>query len=158
MRWECRERFPRHRGFAIPTCITARSSRTYCDARRDRYLVIFFEVGGEENVLDIPGARATRNFTYMVRGPFHGLQLASTHNDGILVYMLITQCILRPLTVGTYCWYSCYAGRDKVFRYAWARHPSRMTYAWSAEHIISWKTRRTAACISRYSWAIVLQR
>ena len=27
MRWECRERFPRHRGLAIPTCITARAWR-----------------------------------------------------------------------------------------------------------------------------------
>ena len=25
MRRECRERFPRHRGLAIPTCITARA-------------------------------------------------------------------------------------------------------------------------------------
>ena len=43
MRRECRERFPRQRGLAIPTCITAR----------------------------IPGACATRNFTYLVRGPLH---------------------------------------------------------------------------------------
>ena len=28
MRLECRERFPHHRGLAIPTCITARASRT----------------------------------------------------------------------------------------------------------------------------------
>ena len=69
-------RFPRHRRLAIPTCITARSSRTCRDARRDRYLLISFQVGGEENVLDIPGARATRTFTYMVRDPFPVLQLA----------------------------------------------------------------------------------
>ena len=30
--------------------------------------MVFFEVGGEENVPGIPGARATRNFTYLVRG------------------------------------------------------------------------------------------
>ena len=36
MPWECRERFPRHRGLAIPTCITARASRTCRDACRDR--------------------------------------------------------------------------------------------------------------------------
>ena len=35
MRRECRERFPRHRGLAIPTCITARAWRTYRDACRD---------------------------------------------------------------------------------------------------------------------------
>ena len=36
MRRECRERFPRHRGWAIPTCITARASRTCRDAFWDR--------------------------------------------------------------------------------------------------------------------------
>ena len=33
MRRECRERFPRHRGLAIPTGITARA----CDARAVMY-------------------------------------------------------------------------------------------------------------------------
>ena len=36
MRRGCRERFSRHRGLAIPTCITARSRRTCRDACRDR--------------------------------------------------------------------------------------------------------------------------
>ena len=36
MRQECRERFPHHRGLAIPTCITARVWRTCRDACRDR--------------------------------------------------------------------------------------------------------------------------
>ena len=33
---QCRERFPRHRGLAIPTCITARAWRTWRAACRDR--------------------------------------------------------------------------------------------------------------------------
>ena len=68
MRRECRERFPRHRGLAIPTYITARAWRNCRAACRDRYLVISFEVGGGESN---PGARATRKFTYLVRGPRH---------------------------------------------------------------------------------------
>ena len=36
MRLECWECFPYHRGMAIPTCITARVSRTCRDACRDR--------------------------------------------------------------------------------------------------------------------------
>ena len=36
MRRECQERFPNHRGLAIPTCITTRAWRTYRDACRDR--------------------------------------------------------------------------------------------------------------------------
>ena len=69
MRRECREHFPRHRGLAIPTCITARASRTCRDACRGRWLAVSFEVGGGGNVLGIPGACATRNFTYLLRGP-----------------------------------------------------------------------------------------
>ena len=57
-----RKRFPHHPGLAILTCITAR-------AWRDRYLAVSFEVDGRENVPGIPGAFATRNFTYLVRGP-----------------------------------------------------------------------------------------
>ena len=47
MRREYRERFPRHRGLAIPKCITARA--------------VSFEVDGGENAPGIPGACGTRN-------------------------------------------------------------------------------------------------
>ena len=57
MRREFQERFLRHRGLAIPTCITARARRTCRDACRD----------GDENLPGIPGACANRNFTYLVR-------------------------------------------------------------------------------------------
>ena len=70
MRRECRERFPHHRGLAIPTCIRARAWRTCRDACRDWKLGISFEVGGESNVLGIPGACAKLNFTYLVRGAY----------------------------------------------------------------------------------------
>ena len=59
--------FPHYRGLAIPTCITARAWRTCRDACRE--LAVSFEVGSGENVPGIPGARATRDFTYLVRGP-----------------------------------------------------------------------------------------
>ena len=68
MRRECRERFLRHSRLAIPTCITARASRTRCDAYRDRYIGVSIAVGGGENVRDIPGACVTRNFTYLASG------------------------------------------------------------------------------------------
>ena len=64
MRRERRERFPRHRGLAIPTC-------TRRDVCRDRWLAVSIEVGDGENVRGIPGACATRNFTYLIRGPCH---------------------------------------------------------------------------------------
>ena len=69
MRRECRERFSRHPGLAIPTCITVRAWRTYRDACRDSYPAVCFDVGGRENVPGIPSACATHHFTYLVRGP-----------------------------------------------------------------------------------------
>ena len=72
MRRECRERFPRHRELAIPTCIKTRAWRTWRDACQDSLLVVSIEVGGRENVPGIPGACATHNFTYLVRGPLTG--------------------------------------------------------------------------------------
>ena len=65
-----RKRLPRHHGLAIPACITARAWRTCRDACQNRSLVVSFEVGGGENVPGIPGACATRNFTYLSRGSF----------------------------------------------------------------------------------------
>ena len=73
MRRECRERYRRHRGLTIPTCITAHASRTCRDACWDRFVVVSFEVGRGENVPSIPGACATRNFVYLVRGPWKKL-------------------------------------------------------------------------------------
>ena len=52
MRRECRERFPRHRGLAIPTCITARAWRMCRDACRGRWLAVSIEVGCGERVRD----------------------------------------------------------------------------------------------------------
>ena len=42
MRRECRERFPRHRGLAIPTCIMTRAWRTCHDACRDHQLAVYW--------------------------------------------------------------------------------------------------------------------
>ena len=63
MHRDCRERFPRHRLQRKPlvsdpdmhhgTCMSGSLTR-----------------GGGENVPDIPGACATRNFAYLVRGPW----------------------------------------------------------------------------------------
>ena len=77
MHRKCRERFPRHRlqrkQLAIPACITARASHTYRDACWDR--------GGGENVPGIPGSCATRNFTYLARGPCRVSLNGTFHQD-----------------------------------------------------------------------------
>ena len=61
--------FPRLRGLAIATCITACAWLMCRDACRGRYLPVSFEVGCGDNVPGIPGACTTRNVTYLVRGP-----------------------------------------------------------------------------------------
>ena len=66
MRRECRERFPRHRRWAIPTCITARASRTCRDACRDRQLSVSFEIGGGEK--RSRHSRRMRNLQFYVSG------------------------------------------------------------------------------------------
>ena len=72
MRRECRERFPRHRvqrkrlvsypGMHRGTCVT---HVPWCMSGSLIH-------GGGENVPGIPSAYATRNFTYLARGPWHG--------------------------------------------------------------------------------------
>ena len=44
--------------------------RTCRDACRDRSPAVSFELGGGENIPGIPGACATHDFTYLVRGPW----------------------------------------------------------------------------------------
>ena len=68
MRWECRERFPRHilqgkplvsdPGMHHGTCVT---HVPWCISGSPTR-------GGGENVPGVPGACATRNFTYLARG------------------------------------------------------------------------------------------
>ena len=70
MRWECRERFLRHRlqikllfidpGMHHGTCVT---HVPWCMSGS-------LTGGGGENVPGIPGACATRNFAYLIRGPY----------------------------------------------------------------------------------------
>ena len=57
-------------GYVFPADTGERSRRTSRDACLDRWLAVSFEIGGGENVPGIPGACATRNFTY-ARGPWH---------------------------------------------------------------------------------------
>ena len=64
MHRECLGRIPRYRGWAIPTCIT---SHAWCMPGSLTSGFLLIRWGG--NVPGIPGACATRNFTYLARGP-----------------------------------------------------------------------------------------
>ena len=91
MRWECRERFPRHRlerkplgndpGMHHGTCVTHVPWRMSESLTR----------GDGENVPGIPGACATHNFIYLVRGRL-GCQMPFLF---VMIYLPLIGCCLR---------------------------------------------------------------
>ena len=70
---ECRKRFPHHCELAIATFVTAGISASGVWRMLGSLIIGFFKVGGGENVPGNPGACATRNFTYLARGPWNAL-------------------------------------------------------------------------------------
>ena len=69
MRRECRERFPRHRFQRKRLVSDPGIHHGTCDTHMPWCMLGSLTGGGGENVPGIPGACATRNFTYLARGP-----------------------------------------------------------------------------------------
>ena len=71
MRRECRERFPRHHGFAIPTRITAHVTHVlwYMPGSLTSGFLLKLVAGKTFPAFPAHAQTATRNFTYLVRGP-----------------------------------------------------------------------------------------
>ena len=63
--------FPRHRFQRKPLVSDPGMHHGTCDKHVPWCMSGWPTGGGDENVPGIPGAYATRNFTYLVRGPFH---------------------------------------------------------------------------------------
>ena len=70
MRRECRERFPRHRLQSKPLVSDSGMHHGMCMTHVPWCMSGSLAHGGGENVPSIPGACATHNFTYLVRGPW----------------------------------------------------------------------------------------
>ena len=70
MRRECRERFPRHRLQSKPLVSDPGMHHGTCVTHVPWCMSGSLTRGGGENVPGIPGACATRNFTYLARGPW----------------------------------------------------------------------------------------
>ena len=70
MHRERRESFPRHRLQRKPLVSDSGMHHGTCVTHLPWYMSGSLTRGGAENVPGIPGACATRNFTYLVRGPF----------------------------------------------------------------------------------------
>ena len=71
MRLECREHFPRHPLQRKPLVTDPGMHQGTCDTHMPWCMSGSLTRGGGENVPDIPGACANRNFTYMARGSWH---------------------------------------------------------------------------------------
>ena len=69
MRRECRERFPLHRQQRKPLVSDPDMPHGTCVTHVPWCMAGSLTSGDGENVPGIPGACATRNFTYLVRGP-----------------------------------------------------------------------------------------
>ena len=72
MRWECQERFPRHRLQRKPLVCDPGMHLGHVRGARAVMHVRIANPRWQENVPCIPGACATRNFTYLARGPWDG--------------------------------------------------------------------------------------
>ena len=70
MRRECRERFPRHRLQRKPLVSDPDMHHGTCVTHVPWCMSGSLNRGGGENVPGIPGAYATHNITYLVRGPW----------------------------------------------------------------------------------------
>ena len=82
MRRECRERFPRHRRQRKPRVSDPGMHHGTCVTHVPRCMSGSLTRGGGENVPGIPGACATRNFTYLRRGPsVEQLSYVLMHHD-----------------------------------------------------------------------------
>ena len=79
MRREWRERFPRHRLQRKPLVSDPGVHHRTCVTHVPWCMSGSLTHGGGENVLGIPGACATRNFTYLARGPCHDVTMTDSH-------------------------------------------------------------------------------
>ena len=81
MRRECRERFPCHRFQRKPLVSDPDMHHGTCATHVPWCMSGLLTRGGGESVPGIPGACATRNFTYLARGPwrYHSLAPGCRH-------------------------------------------------------------------------------
>ena len=74
VRRECWEHFPRHRLQRKPLISDPGMNHGTCATPMPWCMLRSLTHGGEENIPRIPGACATRNFTYLVKGPCQTLR------------------------------------------------------------------------------------
>ena len=102
MRWECLERFPRHWLQRKLLVSDPGIHHITCVAHLPWCMSGSLTRGGGGNVPGIPGACATRNFTYLVRGPWKRFPdywafvrgpTTKDQQSGALIFSLMLACI-----------------------------------------------------------------
>ena len=83
MHWECRERFPHHRLQRKPLVSDLGMNHGTCATHVSWCMSGSLTRGDGESVPGIPSARATRNCTYLARGPSVNKSHESLSADGI---------------------------------------------------------------------------
>ena len=107
MRRECRERFPRHRLERKPLVCDPGMHHGTCVTHMPWCMSGSLTRGGGENVPGIPGACATCNFAYLVRGPWHRKSLGPgpITDSWVIPFTVIPTVILKgthTLSMGLY--------------------------------------------------------
>ena len=113
---ECRERFPRHWLQRKPLVSNPGIHHSTCVTQVPWCMTGLLTSGGGDNAPRIPGACATRNFAYLVRGPcvdewmtyewyvLSTVSMASLNDGGYIIYMLINKWYINDV-----CWWMSYA-------------------------------------------------
>ena len=127
MRRECRERFPRHRLQGKPLVIDPGMHHGTCVTHVPWCMSGSLTGGGGENVPGIPGACATRKFTYLVRDPWYNLWLCGKIKEYLTTTKHITAktvCIsFYELAVYQYVFITFVTGRPQISTILDSGHP-----------------------------------
>ena len=103
MRRECRKRFPRHRLQRKLLASDPDMHHGTCVTHVPWCMSGSLNRSGGENVPGIPGACATRNFTYLARGPWYNRY----NSSDVLLYMDIMVVLLQTLVLESVWNWNC---------------------------------------------------
>ena len=145
-----RERFPRHSGLAIPTCITARAWRTCRDACRDRLLAVSFEVGGGEN---IPGACATPPPPLYVSGK-RSMNIVPA--DGIALFPASISAVKIMAVWAVYMWRTGRRKGDRPENELIIMKSSVWSFLYAQHHAAKWHMCVSSLSHNWFRWWLVV--
>ena len=117
MHQECRERFPRHRLQRNPLVSDPGMPHDTCVMHVPWCMSGLLTRGGGENVPGIPGACATRNFAYLVRGPLTTISNGAMSRSAsiVLSHFPNKQKTFLSLVIFMKRMFMCHSGKKHYF-------------------------------------------